>query len=726
MRRAHFFRKGNLIALREIALRRAARRVESDVRAYRDERTIGAVWATEAALLCAVGPDPGDERVVRAAARLAGELGVAWQALYVETPRLQRMAAPERERILRVLALAQQLGATTTVLADGDPADAVARHARRHNLSRVVVGRGASVSMRSLRRRRPLATRIADAAPELDVIVIGHARTAAPEANAVRAATSPDEATVAPVDGSTRRARRRTYVEAAVGVAGVTALAFPLAAYFHPTNIAMVYLLAVTIVAMRSGRAPGAFAAVASVAAFDFFFVPPRWSFAVADVQYVVTLATMLTVALVIGRLAADLRYQARVAGDREERARSLYEIARELSRALRTEDVTDYARTTLSTLFDADATVLLPRRAAAGDDRPPRLVIDRQLEQSSGFEPAIAQWSFERGQPAGAGTDTLSGSAWLFLPLATPMATRGVLALRPARRRLLMIPEQRRLLETLATLVAIAIERVHYVEVAQDAVVRIESEQLRNSILSALSHDLRTPIAALAGLTETLAMTAGTRVDAPLIRAMREEVRRMGALVENLLDMARIESGGVTLRRGWHLLEETIGAALAACAGELAGHHVRTSVPPGLPLVAYDAVLIERVLYNLLQNASKYAPPGSTVLVEAASAPGTASFSVEDDGPGPPDAFLADGPSDALFDKFVRGVDESATTGVGLGLAICRAIVEAHGGSIAVDATRRLPPSGRRGFRVTVTLPRAEAPPVDEAAMTVGAADAS
>ncbi len=727
----NFFRKGNLIALREIALRRTARRVEGDVQAYRDERAIGAVWATEAALLCCVGPDAGAERVVRAAARLAGQLDVAWQALYVETPRLQRRAAAERDRILRVLALAQQLGATTSVVAASDIADAIAGHARRHNLSRLVVGRGGPrVGAFAWWPRPPLVSRIAEAAPELDVVVVGDAHDAPAEPGAARpAARALDDEAAAPAGFATRLARRRGFVEAALAVALVTGAAMPLATLLHPTNIAMIYLLAVTVVAMRSGRGPAAFAAVVAVAAFDFFFVPPRYSFAVADVQYVVTLATMLTVALVIGRLAADLRYQARVAGHREERARSLYEIARELSRALRTEDVTRYAGEALGKLFHAEATVLLPPRVdaadAADDARRQRLVIDAALERASGFEPAIAQWSFEQGQPAGAGTDTLSGSAWLFLPLATPIATRGVLALRPTRRRLLMIPEQRRFLETLATLIGIAIERVHYVEVAQDAIVRIESEHLRNSILSALSHDLRTPIAALAGLTETLAMTGAVRVDRPLIQAMRDEVHRMGALVENLLDMARIESGDVTLKRGWHLLEETIGAALAACGRELSDHRIETSVPNGLPLVEYDAVLIERVLDNLLQNASKYAPPGSTVLVEAWSGPGTASFAVEDDGPGPSDAYVADGSADALFDKFVRGVDESATTGVGLGLAICRAIVEAHGGTIVVDASRHLPASGRRGFRVTVTLPRAEAPPVDEAAIIVDAADA-
>ena len=470
----------------------------------------------------------------------------------------------------------------------------------------------------------------------------------------------------------------------------------------------MLYLLAVTLIAMRLGRGPAILASFLSVAAFDFFFVPPRFSFAVTDVQYLLTFAVMLTVALVIGTLASNLRYQAHVAAHREDRARSLYEIARELSKALRTEDVLSHAREVIGRLFDAEVAILLPA-ATTEVRRTERLVIDDTLARSHGFEPAIAQWSHEQSLPAGAGTDTLSGSDWLFLPLLTPMRSRGVLAIRPARRRLLMIPEQRRLLETLAALIAIAIERVHYVEVAQGAVLRSESERLRNSILSALSHDLRTPIAVIAGLTETWSMQRreANDQDRALVDAMRDEVQRMSALVENLLDMARIESGDVTLQREWQSIEETIGSALAAVGRLLAGHHVKTLVPRDLPLVEYDAVLIERVLVNLLQNAAKYSPPGSTVTIEASVEPQRLRLVVEDDGPGLPSDFDTPQRIESLFEKFTRGVRESSHTGVGLGLAICRAIVEAHGGTIRIEK----PKGARSGVRFVIGLPRRPAP---------------
>ena len=712
----NFFRKGNLIALREIALRRTADRVEDDVQAYREERSIARVWGTEAALLCCIGPDAGSERVVRSAARLAGQIDVPWHAIYVETPRLQKRSSLDREAILQVVRLAEQLGATTAVLSGNDVADVVARYAREHNLSRLVTGHGRVPNL--LARwlgATSLAEGIANHAPEVDLVVIG--RSSARQAADAAPATHPDgrpSGDAAEDDPEVRRKRvlaRRRYLYAGVACAVVTLLALPLWTVFHPTNIAMTYLLVVTLVAMRFGRGPAVFASFAAVASFDFFFVPPRFSFAVSDVQYLVTFGVMLTVALVIGTLGSSLRYQARVAAHREDRMRSLYEIARDLSKAMRTEDVVAHGRAVIANLFDAEVQVLLPLDERQAPGAIDRLAIDDVLGRSAGFEPAIAQWAYHHALPAGAGTDTLSGSPWLFLPLLTAIRARGVLAIRPTRRRLLMIPEQRRLLETLATLVAIAIERVHYVEVAQGSVLRIESERLRNSILSALSHDLRTPIAAMAGLAETLEMrnADGRATEAGLIAAMRDEVQRMSALVENLLDMARIESGDVRLNRQWHSIEETVGTALAATGRILAGHHVETSLPRDLPLVEYDAVLLERVLVNLLENAAKYTPPGSTVRIVGRAGPGELRLSIEDDGPGLPRIYDTPERLETLFDKFTRGERETPRSGVGLGLAICRAIVEAHGGSIVAER----PAPG--GIRFAIVLPRAEAPAIEK-----------
>jgi two-component system sensor histidine kinase KdpD len=284
-----------------------------------------------------------------------------------------------------------------------------------------------------------------------------------------------------------------------------------------------------------------------------------------------------------------------------------------------------------------------------------------------------------------------------LYIPLRAPYQARGVLAVKAHNRRLLRIPEQRQLLDTFAALIAIALERVHYVGVAQDALLKMESERLRNSLLAALSHDLRTPLTVLVGLADSLALTAPKLSDAQLetAAAIQNEARRMSTLVSNLLDMARIESGEVTLNLQWQPLEEVVGASLSAVRGILQGHVLSIDVPPQLPLVRFDAVLIERVLVNLLENAAKYTPIGSKITLAAEVVGDRLSVSVSDNGPG-----LPPGREEAVFQKFTRGERESATPGVGLGLAICRAIVEAHKGRIVATATRG------GGATFTFTLP--------------------
>ncbi|HUI99937.1 MAG TPA: ATP-binding protein, partial [Usitatibacter sp.] len=351
-----------------------------------------------------------------------------------------------------------------------------------------------------------------------------------------------------------------------------------------------------------------------------------------------------------------------------------------------------------MSRAFRARVFVLLPDEAG-------RLASPTGRSLGNPMDTAAAQWSFDRAQPAGAGTDPLPANDYLFLPLKGPMKTRGVLAIQPERSRDLMIPEQMQQYETFATLTAIALERVHYVEVARDALIKIESERLRNSLLAALSHDLRTPLAALLGLSEAMVLTqppmSAEQVD--IARTIAEEAKRLIALVNNLLDMARIQSGEVKLNLAWHPIEEVIGSALRGAAPTLAGRKVTVDAPADLPLVQMDAVLIERVLANLVENAVKYAGPEARITIAARAADGSLEVSVEDDGPGIPR-----GQEEAIFEKFARGRAESATPGVGLGLAICRAIVEAHKGRIRAE------PDRERGARFVFTLPLTEPPAVE------------
>ena len=685
----NFFRKGNLIALRELALRRTADRVDSQMIAYRRDRAVAPVWQTRESLLACIGPQTDGDRIIRSAARIATRLDVPWHVIYVETPELQHLGDGRRQRILKNLKLAQDMGAETASLSGSDAVDTIIAYARDHNLAKVVVGRG------HRKFRLPwlgsFADRIGRLASDLDVIQV--AREDGPS----------DHGREGPTDSSLLdrlSAPWRSFVMSAVLCTLATLVAMPLHAIFDLANIAMLFLLAVVLAAVRYGLGPAIAASFLNVAAFDFFFVPPRFSFAVGDVQYLMTFAVMLAVGLITAKLTAGLKFQARVARVREQRVRALYEMSRDLSGALIPEQIAEICQRFAEKVFSACAAIVV-----ADDDNQLRHPVDVPGGVPP-IDPAICQWAFDHGTEAGCGTDTLAGSPLLYVPLAAPMRTRGVLALQPQDPQRLMAPEQRRLLDTFARLIAIALERVHYVSVAQTTTVQMESERLRNSLLSAISHDLRTPLSALVGLADSLFLTQPppTAQQAEIAGSMREEVLRMNSQVNNLLDMARLQAGAVRLNRQWQPLEEVVGSATKAMASVLAQHRLSVRLPEDLPLLEFDAVLIERVLVNLLDNAAKYTPSGS--LIEVGAAPGARDHIdvwVEDDGPG-----LPAGREEQIFQKFERGRKESTTPGVGLGLAICRAIVEAHGGNIS---------AGKRangGARFVFSLPRGKPPLVE------------
>ncbi len=693
----NFFRKGNLMALRELALRRTADRVGDDVQAYRIDRSIEQVWKTEGALLCCIGAHEGAERVVRSAARLAQQLAVSWHAVYVETPALQRLSGARREGILQTVKLAQDLGARTAVLSAQGVVRALVAHAREHNLSKLVLGHShAPAWMGAWWPRRALGQAIAAMAPDIDRIEVGRSESARP---------SPAPTRLTRKDAGHTAEQAKRYAQAIAACAGTTLVCHGLAPFFDLANIVMVFLLSVVGVAVWLGRGPGVLAAFTNVAAFDFFFVPPRLSFAVSDVQYLLTFAVMLVVGLVTGQLTAGLRFQAHVATHREARSRALFEAARDLSNMLTIEQAVEVARKVIGREFSSRVEIFV----LDANDRlqPPQAGADPAA--AAGLDLGTAQWALDHNQPAGLGTDTLAGSVWLYLPLKATMRTRGVLAVQPQDPRLLLVPEQRQQLETFAVLTAMALERVHYIEVAQGATVQMESERLRNSLLSALSHDLRTPLAALVGLADTLATSQPALAphQQGLAGAIGEKTLRMTDMVTNLLDMARIQSGEIRLRSEWQSLEEVIGTALKSDQAALAQRRVSVQIDAAVPLVECDAVLIERVLANLLENAGKYTPAASPVEIVVRPVGDEVRVSVRDHGPG-----VAKGQEEAIFDKFTRGQSESATPGVGLGLAICRAIVQAHRGRIWVESSD---PTGREtGATFSFTLPMGTPPSVD------------
>jgi two-component system sensor histidine kinase KdpD len=566
----NFFRKGNLIALRELALRRTADRVDDEMLAYRRETSVATVWQTRDALLVCIGSGTGAERLVRTGARLAGRLEAPWHTIHVHTQTSGPEPEVERQRIVRALELSASLGAETATLSADDPVTALVDYAREQNLSRLLVGRDHPRPWRPW--YRSMADRIGQAAPDLDVIQVARNEDA-------RAAASPSTASRTPGNWL-------AYLKAAAICAVATGLATPLAGVIELTNIAMLFLLAVLIVAMRLGRGPAVASSFLAVAAFDFFFVAPRFSFAVSDAQYLMTFAVMLSVALITGQLTARYKQHADVATVREARARALYEMARDLSAALLPMQIAEACDRFLSVEFGAQAALLL---TDAGDHLQVETV---NAKGRSGSPPivdeGVARWAFDHGEAAGLSTDTLPGSPLLYLPLKAPMRTRGVLAIAPRDPLRVQGPEARRQLETFASLVAIAVERMHYVEVAQSTLLQMESESLRNSLLAAISHDLRTPLSVLVGLAESIRLTQPPPTDdqARLAGTLKEEALRMSVKVNKLLDMARLQAGKIQLNRQWQPLEEIVGSALMATAAPLAAHSVSAVLPDDLPLI--------------------------------------------------------------------------------------------------------------------------------------------
>jgi two-component system sensor histidine kinase KdpD len=689
----NFFRKGNLIALRELALRTTAERVDRAMEEYRAGAGIRATWAAGERVLVAIGPDEQGERLVRAGKRMATSLHAEWIVAYVETPDLLRLSDEKRNERIALLRLAESLGAEAVTLSGRTAGEALAEYARERNVTRIVIGRPRRPLWRRLFRASTYGELLAGT-EGIDLHVVGGADEKAVLRNPFFARSKSYLA--APTSG---KARWLGYAWGVAATAACTLAGIWTSPLFELTNIAMVYLLAVVLIAARYGRGPGVAASVLAVAAFDFFFVPPQLTFAVSDIEYLITFGIMLAVALIISNLTASVRLQAAVAGHRERRTALLYAMSRELAATRGQENMARAAVRHVGEVFDSQVVILLP-------DENGRLEYPKTPSMPTslrGADLAVAQWVQDHGEPAGLGTDTLPATEALYLPLKGTQANLGVLGVLPANPRRVLLPEQLHLLETFAAQIALALERAQLAERAQRASIDAETEGVRNSLLASISHDLRTPLAVIAGASSSLA-ERGEKLAAEERKALAgsiyEQSQEMSQLVANVLEMTRLEAGGIAPQLEWHALGEIVGSALARLRDRLAGHAVTVDIPRGLPLVRVDAGLMEQVFVNLLENAAKYTPPGTPVHVSAVTYAGEAIVSVEDEGPG-----LPPGDEDALFGKFQRGAPEGAVGGVGLGLAICRAIVKLHGGRIWAD--RR--PKGGAAFRFALPL---ESPP--------------
>jgi two-component system, OmpR family, sensor histidine kinase KdpD len=694
----NFFRKGNLIALRELALRTTADRVDAAMDEYREVRGIRAIWAAGERLLVAIGPDEQAERLVRAGKRMATALHAEWIVVFVETPDLLRLSDVDRDRRIALLRLAESLGAETVTLGGSSVGEEIANYARTRNVTRVLIGRPRRPLWRRLFRPSTYGELLART-KDVDIHIVSGADGTMALRNPFLA-RSRDYLQV-PAAGNAARVRWPGYAWSVAGVVLCTLLGLAITPTFELVNVAMVYLLAVALVAFRHGRGPAIAASVFGVASFDFFFIPPQLSFAVSDLQYLLTFAIMLAVALIISNLAASVRLQARVAGHRERRTAALYAMSRELAAARGHESMARIAVTHVSKVFESQVVVLLPD-AAGHLHHPGSESISGSLH---GADLGVAQWVLDHSESAGLGTNTLPGTEALYLPLQGSQTGLGVLGVLPSNPRRILLPEQFHLLETFAGQIALALERAQLAEHAQRASVQAETEGLRNALLASISHDLRTPLAVISGASSSLT-EAGERLPLEerqaLARSIYEQSKEMSELVTNVLEMTRLEAGKIALERDWHSPGEIAGSVLRRLRERIAAHAVHVEMPANLPLIKVDATLVEQVFANLLENAAKYTPAGTAIRLRAETRNHELLVSVEDEGPG-----LPAGDPEQLFSKFHRGSIEGAIAGVGLGLAICRAIVGLHGGRIWAE--RR--PEGGAAFRFT--LPVDDAPPM-------------
>jgi two-component system sensor histidine kinase KdpD len=682
-----FFRKPNLIALRELALRRTADRVDAAALEYEGRERASRPWLARDRFLVAVAPDENGEALVRFGKRFADALDAEWTVVSVETPAMQRLGEAARDRRINVLRLAESLGAETVTLDGPTPAEAILEYARLRNAARIVVGESRRRGLWALLRpTTPMA--LLRGARGIDVSVIAR--------RAPRSGTEPLPA-VRDVEPSPIPWQR--YGWATLLTAACTALAALMSPRFALTNLVMVYLLGAAIAGLRLGRGPAALMVVLSVLSLDFFFVPPQFTFAVTDAQYVVTFLVMLIVALTIATLTANVRQQTRVAGARERRTAMLYAMSRELAAAQGREAMEAIAIRHVAETFASRAAVVLPdgkgRIAAPTPSMDPACY--------TAVDVSIAQWVFDHGRQAGLGADALPGAPALYLPLVGSKRVLGVLAVLPGNRRRILLPEQRHLLETFAGQIALAIERTLLSDAADQAKLSAETEAMRNTLLASISHDLRTPLSVISAASSALA-DDGLVLDAQARRTLASSIatkaQEMGQLVANVLDLMRFETGPVPLRRDWEAIDDLLGLALGRLEERLRPREIRLRLPEDLPLVHVDAALVLQLLTNLLDNIARHAPAGRLIEIRAHAEGDWVRVSIDDDGPG-----LPPGDAERLFAKFQRGREESDAPGAGLGLAICRAIVKAHGGMI-----RAMNRPGASGARFEFTLPIREA----------------
>ncbi|MER9869848.1 sensor histidine kinase KdpD [Mesorhizobium sp. M0136] len=690
----NYFSPGNLTALRELALRRTAQRVDEQLLTHMQAHAIPGPWAAGERVLVCVDARPGGAARVRYARRLADRLRAPWTALHVDTPRSAAMPEENKDRLATQLRLAEQLGAEVTTIPGQNVAQDIVRHATANNFTHIVIGRPTRSRWRELIEGSLTYDLIRNAGDISVHVISGNERNAEATSRTVKAADEQWQFEIWP------------YLRATAYVVGSLAFAVLLDQFLDVRNLAIIFLIGVLTSAVTGGLWPALYACLISAIAFNYFFLEPRYTLTIEDPESIVALAVFLVVAVIASNLTARVQRQAVAARSRARATEDIYLFSKKLAGAGTLDDVLWATAFQIASMLKLRVVLLLPEDGtiAVKAGYPP----DDTLAEA---DIAAARWAWEHNRAAGRGADTLPGAKRLYLPLRTGRTAVGVVGLDNDKQGPLLTPEQQRLLDALADQAAVAIERIQLVADVDRAKLAAEADRLRSALLTSISHDLKTPLAAIMGAAGTLrdfeaALPEQDRTE--LLSTVLDEAERLNRFIANLLDMTKIESGTMEPNYAFHYLGDIVGSALHRARKIVREHKTEIDIPSDLPMLRVDPVLFEQVLFNLLDNAAKYAPPGSTIRLQAWADNGFIILQIMDEGPGIPPADL-----ERVFDTFYRvRKGDQVRAGTGLGLSICRGFIEAMGGTLS--AANRSDRSGAV-FKIKMQLVPAELPNLGE-----------
>jgi two-component system, OmpR family, sensor histidine kinase KdpD len=679
----NFFRTGNLTALREMSLRLTAEHVDHKLQDYMQVKHIAGPWKSGERLMVAIGPSPFSERLIRWTRRMAYNLEAPWLAVFVET---SAPLSPEaKDRLADNLTLARSLDGEVIVIAGDDIDETLLRLASQRNVTQIVVGKPQSSRWQRLMRGGSLVDKLVNHSGDIDIYVVTGDKPESTSSSRIR------------LPQTIGHSAWKQYLLALIIVAVITVIDLLGLDVLGYQAVGLTELLAVLLIAVYIGRGPALLAAAVSAVSWNFLFITPRFTFDISQLQDVILFLMYFVIAIFTGNLTSRIRTQERQASHNAARSLALYTLAHETATAVTMDDVLKTAVTQIGQVFDAEIAFLLPQ----GDrlQRDPHTYSTLPIDDK---DFSVAAWVYDNTKPAGRFTATLPLASAQFLPLSTPNRTVGVIGIRTRQAERLSF-DQEVLLETFTNQVALVIERELLDEAAEQSAMLRESERLYTTLLNSISHELRTPIATITGAASSLhdPLTASNEpARAELIGDIQDAASRLNRLVENLLDMSRLDSGRLKLKLDWCDIGDVIGVSVKRFESCFTDRTLSIQLAPDLPLVQMDFVLIEQVFVNLLDNICNYTPPGIQVNVKAGIEGEWLQVTVSDSGPGiPPDEL------EHIFDKFYR-LPGTATGGTGLGLSICRGLVEAHGGTLTADKA----PEG--GARFTIRLPAVSAPP--------------